>query len=221
MEKRHYPAIPGFFGGSSAEHDGWAMEPELLSKYFTITDDPQKADFGIAFIRNPMSGYGYDIKDAQKGGSGYVPISLQYNDYTARYSRRKSIAGGDPYENFTNRSYRGKSVKTYNKSDMYAVTGMKKKLGDKPLITIISMDNPMVMGEIEKYSDVILVGLGIQNQAYLDILIGKYKVSGKLPFQLPADMKTVEGQNEDAPRDMRCYKDSEGNIYDFGFGLSD
>jgi beta-glucosidase len=37
---------------------------------------------------------------------------------------------------------------------------------------------------------------------------------------MPADMNTVEEQFEDVPRDMNCYSDSEGNKYDFGFGLN-
>ena len=32
--------------------------------------------------------------------------------------------------------------------------------------------------------------------------------------------KTVEQQFEDVPFDMECHKDSEGNVYDFGFGLN-
>jgi beta-glucosidase len=37
---------------------------------------------------------------------------------------------------------------------------------------------------------------------------------------MPADMLTVEAQFEDVPRDMTAYKDSEGNTYDFAFGLN-
>ena len=33
-------------------------------------------------------------------------------------------------------------------------------------------------------------------------------------------MKTVETQKEDVPFDMICHTDSEGNTYDFGFGLN-
>jgi beta-glucosidase len=33
-------------------------------------------------------------------------------------------------------------------------------------------------------------------------------------------MHTVEEQFEDVPRDMKCYTDSDGNLYDFGFGLN-
>ena len=33
-------------------------------------------------------------------------------------------------------------------------------------------------------------------------------------------MRTVEEQFEDTPHDMRCYKDADGNTYDFAFGLN-
>ena len=33
-------------------------------------------------------------------------------------------------------------------------------------------------------------------------------------------MKTVEEQKEDVPFDMKCHVDSEGNVYDFGFGMN-
>jgi len=41
-----------------------------------------------------------------------------------------------------------------------------------------------------------------------------------LPIQMPASMSTVEKQAEDTPHDMNCHEDSEGNKYDFGFGLN-
>jgi len=37
---------------------------------------------------------------------------------------------------------------------------------------------------------------------------------------MPVDMKTVEEQKEDVPRDMKCYLDADGNTYDFAFGLN-
>jgi beta-glucosidase len=33
-------------------------------------------------------------------------------------------------------------------------------------------------------------------------------------------MHTVEKQAEDVPYDVQCYKDAEGHVYDFGFGLN-
>ena len=85
-------------------------------------------------MTSPNSGTGYDKSDREKGGNGYMPISLQYNDYTATYARNPSLAGGDPFENFTNRSYKGKSVKTANKQDMLSVLETKAKMKGKPVI---------------------------------------------------------------------------------------
>jgi beta-glucosidase len=36
---------------------------------------------------------------------------------------------------------------------------------------------------------------------------------------MPRDMETVERNAEDTPFDLLPYVDSEGNAYDFGFGL--
>ena len=37
---------------------------------------------------------------------------------------------------------------------------------------------------------------------------------------MPANMETVEAQFEDVPRDMEPHVDSDGNTYDFAFGLN-
>ena len=78
----------------------------------------------------------------------------------------------------------------------------------------------MVFSEFEKEANAILVNFGVQDPAILDILTGNAEPSGLLPLQMPADMQTVEKQFEDAPHDMQCHKDSEGNVYDFGYGLN-
>jgi len=140
--------------------------------------------------------------------------------YTAADARDPSIAGGDKFESFTNRTYKGKSVKASNVSDLAMVTETFAKMKGKPVIVSINMNNPMVFSEFEKDANAILVNFGVQGQAVLDILTGKSEPSGLLPLQMPADMQTVEKQNEDVPHDMKCYKDSEGHVYDFGYGLN-
>jgi beta-glucosidase len=37
---------------------------------------------------------------------------------------------------------------------------------------------------------------------------------------MPINMKAVEEQYEDVPHDMECHVDTDGNAYDFGFGLN-
>ena len=78
----------------------------------------------------------------------------------------------------------------------------------------------MIFSEIEPLSDAILVGYGVSDAAYFDIVTGKAEPSGLLPMQQPRDMVTVENQKEDVPRDMIAYTDSEGNTYDFAFGMN-
>jgi beta-glucosidase len=58
------------------------------------------------------------------------------------------------------------------------------------------------------------------DQAVLEVLTGGTEPSGLLPVQMPANMQTVEQQLEDVPHDMKVHVDSEGNAYDFGFGLN-
>lgn len=219
VPQRYFPQLVNFFGMVTPERWEDTFAPELLSKYYEPVTDPAEADFAIVVIEAPASGTGYSVEDVKKGGNGYLPISLQYNDYTAESAREASIAGGDRLEKFVNRSYKGKSVKTANKSDLQAVIDTKAAMGDKPVVTVISTGKPFVP-EFEPYSDAILVSFGCQNQALLELISGAVEPSALLPMQLPANMKTVELQMEDVPFDMECYVDADGNVYDFAYGLN-
>ena len=112
------------------------------------------------------------------------------------------------------------SASPYNRDDMVLIAETKKAMGDKPVIVILETGRPIVLAEIEPNADAILVSFQVQHQALLDIISGKAEPSALLPMQMPADMKTVEEQQEDVPRDMRCYQDGDGNTYDFAFGLN-
>lgn len=90
----------------------------------------------------------------------------------------------------------------------------------KPVITIINTSNPFVISEFEKEADAILLHFAVQDQALMDILTGKVEPNGLLPMQMPKDMKTVELQAEDLPFDMEVHADSEGNRYEFGYGMN-
>ncbi len=212
---RHVPAMPSLFGAPVPGHDEKAIPSELVAKYYTEVTDPKEADFAIVCIQEPNTGTGYDAAHKQ-----YIPISLQYNDYTAVNARPVSLAGGDPTEASANRSYKGKSTKAYNKSDMQLVIDTKKAMGNKPVIVSVSATRPMIFSEIEPYADAILLNFGVQIQAVLDLISGKAEPSALLPCQMPADMKTVEEQKEDMPRDMKCFTDSEGHAYDFAYGMN-
>lgn len=192
---------------------------KAASQYFEVVSTPDEADAALCFIESPIS-VGYDPEDRKNGGNGYVPITLQYRPYQADLARTPSLAGGDPLEDSADRSYRGKCNTAANEADLDLVIQMREAMGEKPVITVITLKNPMVMAELEPYTDVILAEYGINPQAVLDVIAGRFTPEGLLPIQIPVDMQTVETQKEDVAFDMECYEDSEGHLYDFGFGMN-
>ena len=158
----------------------------------------------------------------RENSNGYVPISLQYGPYTAEYARATSLAAGDPVidPTITNRSYKNKSTTAANFTDLKSILDTKAAMAGKPVIVCMALSNPAVFSEFEKDADGILVSFGVQDQALFEIISGAKEPSGLLPMQMPVSMKVVEEQKEDVPRDMKSYKDSMGNVYDFAFGLN-
>jgi beta-glucosidase len=220
IPKRFVAATRHFLGYPIPASNDFPINLELVQKYFNVTDDASKADVALVCIENPKSNIGYDKEDVAKGGNGYLPISLQYTDYTANDAREVSLAGGDPLENFTNRSYKGKTVKTRNLTDIQLIEETKAKMNGKPVIVSINVSNPMVFAEFEGKADAILASFSVQDQAILEIISGKAEPQALLPMQMPANMSVVEKQKEDVPFDMECHVDSEGHRYDFGYGLN-
>ncbi|MCE2614049.1 glycoside hydrolase family 3 protein [Flavobacteriaceae bacterium D16] len=220
VPQRYVAASRNWFGVVTPERQEHPINMEVVDDYFEVVNNPEDADFALVAIKSPDGGVGYDIKDKEQGGNGYVPISLQYGSYEAARARDTSLAGGSFLEDFSNRTYRGKKVNANNISDMQLVNDTKKQMGDKPVIVVVHVSKPMVFSEIESNAASILIHMGVQDQALMDIISGKTEPSALLPFQMPADMITVEQQLEDLPRDMKPYQDSEGNKYDFAFGLN-
>nr|HPH47769.1 glycoside hydrolase family 3 C-terminal domain-containing protein [Chryseolinea sp.] len=220
IPKKFTPAGRNFLGMPTPESFDYPVSLDIVKKYFKVTDNPDEADFALVLIDGASSGNGYNSEDSKKGGTGYVPISLQYNEYTAKNARDTSIAGGDPLEKFTNRTYKNKKSKAINTTDLGMVNDTYKKMKGKPVIVSVHLSNPSVFAEFEKQADAILTTFGVQDQAVLDILTGVAEPTALLPLQIPANMETVEKQFEDVPHDMDCHVDSEGNKYDFSFGLN-
>lgn len=202
-----------WFGNIIPEREEEPVSKSIVEKYFDVVDNTDEADFAIVFIKSPNS-VGYTKEE------GYLPISLQYRPYTAIYSRKTSIAGGDPLESSINRSYLGKTNYVSNESDLDIILETKKAMGDKPVIVSLNMSNPTIVGEFESKVDSIIVDFGVQTQALMEIITGKVNPSGLLPFNMPSNMETVEKQCEDVPHDMEVYVDEENHSYSFAYGMN-
>ncbi len=222
IPKRTVPAARDWFGNITPERIEYPVNIDIVKKHFNVTENPAKADVALVFVNGPNGGVGYSKDDRQNDGNGYVPISLQYGAYTATDARERSIAAGDPVvdSTITNRSYKGKTVTASNAADLKSILDTKAAMGSKPVIVCLNLTNPAVVSEFESKIDGLLVSFGVQDGALIDILSGAAEPSGLLPLQMPADMHTVETQQEDVPQDMIPHRDSEGHLYDFAFGLN-
>ncbi len=82
-----------------------------------------------------------------------------------------------------------------------------------PTIFNIYIDRPAVITEIDAVAKAVLADYGATDAAVLDVIFGKAKPEGRLPFELPSSMEAVRKQKEDLPHD------SQNPLYTFGFGL--
>jgi beta-glucosidase len=83
-----------------------------------------------------------------------------------------------------------------------------------PAIIVLYLDRPAVLPEINDAAKALLAEFGATDEAVLDVIFGKARPEGKLPFELPSSMEAVQKQKADVPYDS-------GNpLYPFGFGLS-
>jgi beta-glucosidase len=83
-----------------------------------------------------------------------------------------------------------------------------------PTIVVLYLDRPAVIPEIGAAAKAVLGEYGASDAAALDVIFGKARPEGKLPFELPSSMEAVRQQKADVPHD------SENPLYPFGFGLS-
>lgn len=197
-------------------------------------EDFEGVDFALISFSAPNFG-GYDASKVDLDNSdgvidnGYYPISLQFGEYYADPQYVQETIGVDSAEELewiaaggeagTSRSYSGKTV-AGNTDVLDMIKEIKENGKDLPIVAYIEASNPFCAYEFEEDADAILVGFSISQTAACEVIAGLYEPQGLLPMQLPKDMNTVEQQYSDVAGDMEVYVDSQGNAYDFAFGLN-
>jgi beta-glucosidase len=81
-------------------------------------------------------------------------------------------------------------------------------------IVVIYLDRPAVIPEISAAARALLGEFGASERSILEVIFGRARPEGKLPFELPSSMESVRSQKPDLPYD------SDNPLYPFGFGLS-
>jgi len=81
-------------------------------------------------------------------------------------------------------------------------------------VVIANLYRPTVLTEVNDQCKVLMADFDTSDEVLADVLFGKRKARGKLPFELPSSQEAVDKQLEDLPYD------SADPLYEFGFGLS-
>ena len=177
----------------------------------------------------------YDETDDEEYGY-YTAPNLQYSGYTATIVRNPSIGGevkvitfNDGYEMQT--SYRKQNLSYYGKTaannanypQLEKLQAVKAMGLDIPIVVVMKANSTgaMCWHEVEPLADVIFYRYGsVSDAAAAQIVAGKVEPSALLVQQQPASMDAVQRDLDDVPRDLECYVDAAGNVYDFAFGMN-
>jgi beta-glucosidase len=81
-----------------------------------------------------------------------------------------------------------------------------------PTIVAIDLDRPAILTNVKREAKVIIGTFGASDAAVLDVITGRARAEGKLPFELPSSMDEVEAQDSAAP------DDTEHPLYRVGAG---
>jgi beta-glucosidase len=100
------------------------------------------------------------------------------------------------------------------------IKAIMTEIGDpKKVILSIYFRAPYVLDDASglKNAGAILATFGVTDLAMMDVLSGKFKPQGKLPFALPKTLKAVQEQKSDLPG---FDETTDGALYKFGDGLT-
>jgi beta-glucosidase len=81
-----------------------------------------------------------------------------------------------------------------------------------PTIVTVYLDRPAILTPLRDAARALVVNFGVSDAALIDVLTGRARPEGKLPFELPSSMEAVAAQGSDVPYD------SPRPLYPFGFG---
>jgi len=82
-----------------------------------------------------------------------------------------------------------------------------------PTVLVLHLERPAVIPELAHACAAIVAVFGASDEAVLDVLFGRARPEGRLPFELPSSLEAVREQLPDVPADSR------DPLFAFGHGL--
>jgi beta-glucosidase len=82
-----------------------------------------------------------------------------------------------------------------------------------PVVVVANLDRAAVLTPINDVAAALVADFGVSDQAMFDVLTGRAKPQGHLPFELPSSDAAVDSKSPDVPNA------SKNPLYPYGFGL--
>jgi beta-glucosidase len=89
-----------------------------------------------------------------------------------------------------------------------------KLMATVPTVVNIYLDRAAVIPELAENSAALVANFGAVDQVLIDLLLGRFNPTGRLPIELPRSMEAVQAQLEDLPYD------SVEPLFPYDFGLT-
>ncbi|MFL9677750.1 MULTISPECIES: glycoside hydrolase family 3 protein [Streptomyces] len=86
-------------------------------------------------------------------------------------------------------------------------------LATVPTVVCVNLERPAVLPEIADRAAALLADYGAGDDALLDVVFGRARPEGRLPFELPRSMAAVRAARPDVPND------TEDPVFPYGHGL--
>lgn len=169
------------------------LEPEAAAGLGALVSDPAQADVLVIQVQAP-----YQI---MPNPTFFIPIGPAAGEGGG--GRRG--ARGPRHEGTL--AYAGAE----NADELAAIQRLAG--AGKPVVVVIHLDRPAVLSEFLEDVAAVVAHYGADDEAIVDVLAGRARPEGRLPFNLPRSMEAVLAQRGDTAHD------DPDPLFPFGWGL--
>ena len=163
----------------------------------------------------------YDVakgehRSAVPAGTDYAILRVEVSNQGA--NRDLMFGGANPDElNMLSFSEMAKAKSWKVSPSVEDIQAVMREAGPGKTVLAIYFRQPFVLDEASGFRNAgaILATFGVRDAAIMDVLTGRFKPTGKLPFALAATTQALTRQASDAPGYDRA-----DTLFPFGFGIS-